>query len=125
MKKFIYFFFLTILPSVSLAQTIEGYVQVRGLGQTSCGEYIGWVDTGNRAQQDLVIQWVWGFTTAYQMRGSFARTHSTPKQGNIRTPDIETTNLYLRKYCSNNPLSSILNGSVALIKELGGITAEK
>lgn len=105
------------------SQTSEGFIQVRGLGQTSCGEYIAWADSGNKTQLNLVGQWVWGFTTAYQMRGSFSKTQSVPKSGNIKTPDLDTTNLYLKKYCSNNPLSNVMNGSIGLVKELGGVIA--
>jgi hypothetical protein len=125
MKKVLGFLLIFVTSSYVNSQTTEGYIQVRGLGQIGCGEYISWVDTKNKPQLDLVGQWAWGFMTGYQMRGSFNKNTVTTKQGNIRTPDLDTTNLYLKKYCSTNPLSNILNGVIEMIKELGGVIASK
>ncbi len=121
------FLFLPILTASMMlkAQTSEGYIQLRGLGQTSCGEYVKWVDLGNSTQVALVGQWVWGFMTGYQMRGSFNKNAVIQKHGNISTPDLDTTYLYLKKYCSNNPLQNVANGSIEMIRELGGVVAGK
>jgi hypothetical protein len=44
-----------------------------------------------------------------------------PKQGNIITPEGTTVQLFLKKYCNDNPLSDITNGTVKMINELGGV----
>ena len=82
-----------------------------------------WVDIGNKGQLDIVNQWVWGFLAAYQMRGNFSKTFSIPKQGNISSPDSSTVELFIKKHCSNNPLSTISNASLSMVKEMGGIVS--
>lgn len=125
MRKLTVIILLAILSSNSYAQVAGGAISVRGSGQFSCGEFMKWSDIGNQSQLDIINQWVWGYLVAYQMRGAFSKTYSIPTSGNITSPDAGTVELYLKKYCSNNPLSNIHNGVIAMIKELGGNIANK
>jgi hypothetical protein len=121
MKNVFAAFLLLFFFNITYAQTSEGYISIRGSGNFKCGEYISWVETQNQMQLNLVNQWVWGFIAAYQFRGSFGNKINPPKQGNIVTPEATTAQLFLKKYCNDNPLSDVTNGTMKLIKELGGI----
>ena len=123
MKKIITFIFIALVSLNTYSQTSEGYVSIRGSGQFSCGEYMKWVNIGNKGQLDIVNQWVWGFLAAYQMRANFSKTYSIQKQGNISSPDAATVELFIKKHCSNNPLSMVSNASLSMVKELGGIVS--
>ena len=121
MKNLFATFVLLLFFNLANAQTPEGYISIRGSGQFKCGEYISWVETKNQTQLNFVNQWVWGFVAAYQFRGSFGNKINSPKQGNIITPEEATTQLFLKKYCNDNPLSDITGGTIKMINELGGI----
>jgi hypothetical protein len=121
MKSIFVTIVLSLFFNIAYAQTSEGYISIRGSGQFKCGEYISWVETKNQTQLNLVNQWVWGFVAAYQFRGSFGNKINPPKQGNISTPEAATTQLFLKKYCNDNPLSDITSGTIKMINELGGI----
>lgn len=127
MKKIL--FVLSLLFSTHLfAQSQEGYISLRGVGQFNCGQYMSAVDGKNEPQLSLYTQWIWGYIAAYQMRGQFGSGGSIGKKhltGNITTPDQETIHLFMKKYCSENPLSNILNGTISLIEKSGGIVAHK
>jgi hypothetical protein len=121
MKNILLTFILFSFFNITYAQTSEGYISIRGSGNFKCGEYVSWVETQNQMQLNLVNQWVWGFIAAYQFRGNFGNKINTPKQGNIVTPEATTAQLFLKKYCNDNPLSDVTNGTIRMIKELGGI----
>lgn len=125
MRNIIALTLFLFLSSNSYAQFSDGSISVRGIGQSNCGEFMMWSETGNKFQTDIINQWIWGYLVGYQMRGAFNKTYSIPSSGNITSPTAETIQLYLRKYCSNNPLSSIHNGVLSMIKELGGNIAGK
>lgn len=125
MRKLIAIIIFSLITSNSYAQLANGAISVRGSGQFTCGEYVKWSDIGNQGQLDVINQWVWGYLVAYQMRGAFSKTYSIPANGNITSPDAATVELYLKKYCSNNPLSNVHSGVIAMVKELGGIIAGK
>jgi len=115
------FLFLISHSLVANAQTSDGSIDIRGLGTIGCGEYMRWVDTGNINQINFVNQWVWGFNAAYQFRGELIKPLTTPKHRNISSPDSSTIQLYLKRHCSNSPLSTVLNGTLLMTKELAGI----
>ncbi len=121
MKKIFSALVLSLFFNITYAQTSEGYISIRGSGQFKCGEYISWVETQNQAQLNLVNQWIWGFIAAYQFRGSFGNKFTPPKQGNIVSPEATTAQLFLKKYCNDNPLSDVTNGTIKMINDLGGI----
>jgi len=125
MRKLTVIIILLLATSSSYAQVAGGAISVRGSGNFSCGEYVRWSNFGNQVQLDIVNQWVWGFLVAYQGRATFVRPYVIPTVGNITNPDAGTIELYLKKYCSNEPLSNIHNAVIAMIRDLGGIVGNK
>jgi hypothetical protein len=122
MKKLFLVFGVIFFQVNVYAQSSDGLISVRGTGNISCGDYVTF--EGNKPQLDVVNQWVWGFMVAYQMRGQFGKKYTLPQSGNISSlPEAATIQLYLKKYCNDNPLSSVLNGSMHLIKDSGGLVA--
>lgn len=94
------------------------FVMARGTGQFSCGKYIEYQQQGNQLEDQLITQWVWGFIAAYNMRGNFGAQWQ--RVSHITPPDQPTVVLYLKRYCNENPTKSVLTGTLALIRELGG-----
>ena len=89
-----------------------------GTGQFSCGKFIDYQQQRNLAQLDMIVQWFWGFFTAYNWRGSFGSTLTQAKQ--ITPPDSPTVLLYITKYCNDHPLDWIGNAALGMIHDLGG-----
>ena len=119
MKKI--FTLLFLLYSIqSFSQDANGNIFVRGTGQLNCGEYISAVNMGNQTQMDLFNQWIWGYIVGYQMRGSFNSRYIHTTQGNINTPDKGTVELFMKKYCNDNPLGTVGSGANELIRQMGG-----
>lgn len=94
---------------------VKGYV--RGTGELSCGQFEGY--RNNTIEMDLVTQWVWGYLVAYNSRGFFDLTvgHAVSQ---VALPDQETVVLFIDQFCKKNPLSSVQNAAIALLKGLGG-----
>ena len=120
MKKLITLTMLLIVCSVTYGQTKDGLIIVTGGGTITCGNYMKYSDEKKPEQMDLIYQWVYGFMTGYQMRGSFGDKVVKSTQNNINPPDRPTIDLFIRKYCSDNPLSSVMNGTIELTNKLGG-----
>ena len=72
-------------------------------------------------QMDIIEQWVWGFMVAYNFRSNFRRNFERTTEGNLSTiPDGATVFLFLATHCQQHPLDNVLDGTIALIKQLGG-----
>ena len=100
------------------ADTLPDYTALRGTGGLSCGKFIESRQQNNIGQQQLFVQWVWGFLSAYNMHGNFAsKYHRTPQLRDI--PDEQTVLLYLDTHCNQYPLHNVLQGTLSLIKDLG------
>lgn len=127
MNKIILFSLIFISTNV-FPQSPEGYISLRGVGQFNCGQYMTAINDKNEAQLNLYSQWIWGYIAAYQMRGQFGSGGSLSKKqstGNITTPDQETVQLFMKKHCSENPLSNVLAGTISLIEKSGGLVSQK
>jgi len=120
MKKLIVLTMLLIVSSMTSGQTKDGNILVTGGGLITCGNYIKYSDEKNSVQMEVIYQWVYGFLTGYQMRGSFGDRIIKSTQNNIDPPDKPTIDLFMRKFCSENPLSSVMNGTIELTNKLGG-----
>lgn len=127
MNKIIFSALLFFSTNIS-SQSSEGYISLRGVGQFNCGQYMTAINDKNEAQLNLYTQWIWGYIAAYQMRGQFGSGGSISKKqsiGNITAPDQETVQLFMRKHCSENPLSNVLAGTISLIEKSGGLVSQK
>jgi len=91
---------------------------VIGTGQFSCGQFAEYHKQDDKVQMDLIVQWFWGFLTAYNYRGSFGTTLRPASL--IPPPDSPTVVLFVGKYCERHPLQLIVNAGLAMIHELGG-----
>lgn len=107
-----------------VAAQAQDRAAVIGTGQFSCGKYVQYKADNNRAQMDVITQWVWGFMTAYNFRGNFGARYKSVKSGNLATlPDDSTVSLYLENFCRKNPLATVLDGTMELIRDMGGQVA--
>ncbi len=120
MKKLLILIFILCLSNLSYGQTKDGNITLTGGGTITCGNYMKYSDEKKSEQMEIIYQWVYGFLTGYQMRGSFGDKVMKSTQNNIIPPDKPTIDLFMRKYCSENPLSSVMNGSIELTNKLGG-----
>ena len=112
---------LLIFSSASYA--VDQHVMMIGTGTMSCGKFIDYKNQGNKAQMDLYVQWVWGFLSAYNSRGSFITNSKYVDQANFVStiPDSPTVILFLTKNCEQHPLESLVPGVYRLVKSLGGV----
>ena len=120
MKKLIVLTMLLIVCSMTSGQTKDGNILLTGGGTITCGNYIKYSNEKNSEQMEVIYQWVYGFLTGYQMRGSFGDKIIKSTQNNINPPEKSTIDLFMRKFCSENPLSSVMNGTIELTNKLGG-----
>ena len=120
MKKLILLTIFSIMYSVTYGQTKDGMIIVTGGGTITCGNYMKYSDEKKSEQMEIIYQWVQGFLTGYQMRGSFGDKIVKTTQNNITPPDTPTIDLFMRKFCSENPLSSVMSGTIELTNKLGG-----
>jgi hypothetical protein len=94
-----------------------------GTGTFSC-EKFGKYDSApnNSGQMDLVVQWAWGFMTAYNFRAAFSATYQDDDAPNpISPPNSAALLLAIRTYCEKNPQSNVANATLELIGTLGGV----
>jgi hypothetical protein len=94
-----------------------------GTGTFSCAKFSKYdgAPTGS-GQMDLVVQWAWGFISAYNTRAAFAQTYQDDDAPNpITPPDAASMLEFIRKHCEKNPQSNVTNATLDLISALGGI----
>jgi hypothetical protein len=94
-----------------------------GTGTFSCGKFSKYDGAPNSSgQMDLVVQWAWGFISAYNTRAAFSPTFQDDEAPNaISPPDANSILSFIRKHCEKNPLSNVTNATLELIGTLGGI----
>lgn len=104
------------------ADTTSG-VGTIGTGTFSCGKFSKYDGAPNSSgQMDLVVQWAWGFISAYNTRAAFSQTYQDDDAPNaISPPDATSILVFIRKHCEKNPLSNVTNATLDLIGTLGGI----
>jgi hypothetical protein len=94
-----------------------------GTGTFSC-EKFGKYDSApnNSGQMGLVVQWAWGFITAYNFRAAFSQTYQEDDAPNpVTPPDSAALLLFIRKHCEKNPQSNVASATLELIGALGGV----
>lgn len=118
---------LAILLACGLAQADEPAPQqskpiptvVIGMGKLSCGQFIEYEKQASPDDMDLIVEWVWGYLVAYNHRGFF-NDKAGHAVNQLVPPDSPTVLLFIDGYCKRQPLSSVLDATVALIHSLGG-----
>jgi hypothetical protein len=100
------------------------FAPIIGTGQFTCGQFMEYREQKNPRQHDVIVQWVWGFLSAYNVRGNFGTQWQ--RLSHIDSlPDSPTVLLYLEAHCRKYPLDTVLDGTFALIVELHGSIAWK
>jgi hypothetical protein len=94
-----------------------------GTGTFSCEKFTKYDGARNSsAQMDLVVQWAWGFITAYNFRASFAATYQDDDAPNpVTPPEAASLLLFIRKHCEKSPQSNVATATLDLIGTLGGV----
>ena len=101
---------LTSFAISANAQQVGGdNVWVLGSGNVSCGKWLEEKD--NKAARAQRMQWLLGYVTAYNW-------HHTSRQAQLQ--DGPSALAFVDRYCSNNPLHTVVSAAGALVEELGG-----
>jgi len=94
-----------------------------GTGTFSCARFAQY-DTArnNSGQMNLIVQWAWGFISAYNVRAAFSATfQESDAPSPVTPPDAAATLLFIRKFCQQNPQSNVASATLDLISTSGGI----
>jgi hypothetical protein len=94
-----------------------------GTGTFTCEKFSKYDGAPNNSgQMGLVVQWAWGFISAYNIRAAFSATYQENEAPNpVSPPDAASILLYIRKHCEKNPLSNVTTATLELIGTLGGM----
>jgi hypothetical protein len=98
-------------------------VGIIGTGTFSCEKFTKYDGAPNSSgQMDLVVQWAWGFITAYNFRAAFAGTYQDDDAPNpVTPPEAASLLLFIRKHCEKSPQSNVATATLDLIGTLGGV----
>jgi hypothetical protein len=100
-------------------------VSAIGTGTFSCEKFNKYdVAPNNANQMGLIVQWAWGFISAYNLRAAFNATYQeSDAPSPVTPPDAAGTLGYLRKFCQKNPQSNLTTATIYLIGAAGGIVS--
>lgn len=110
-KPFTAAILLLLTSRVAAPQSSAAQFALSGAGTTSCGSYAAASKKENLAA--LHVSWAQGFLSGMNL--AYARSSGKDL---VLLPDSDTIQLYLDKYCRNNPLKSPLDGASNLFDEL-------
>ncbi len=119
---------VTVMLGVLFSAATEAADKTQGVGTIgtgtfSCEKFSKYDAAPNNARQmDLVVQWAWGFMSAYNTRAAFSPTFQDDDAPSpVAPPDAASTLQFIRKHCEKNPSSNVTNATLDLIGTLGGI----
>ena len=94
-----------------------------GTGTFSCEKFSKYDGARNSSgQMNLVVQWAWGFISAYNIRAAFSPTYQDEDAPNpITPPDAPSLLLFIRKHCEKSPQSNVATATLDLIGTFGGV----
>jgi hypothetical protein len=94
-----------------------------GTGTFSCEKFRKYDGAPNSSgQMDLIVQWAWGFMSAYNTRAAFSSVYQDDDAPNpITPPDATAILAFVRKYCEAFPRSNVTNATLNYISTLGGM----
>jgi hypothetical protein len=94
-----------------------------GTGTFSCVKFNSYdAASNNSAQMNLIVQWTWGFISAYNLRAAFSTTfQDSDAPSPVTPPNAASTLLFLRKFCQKYPQSNLTSATLELIGAAGGI----
>lgn len=88
---------------------------ILGAGNAQCGKYLEDRRTSDddRTASIYYSSWVAGFVTAWNVRADLSEQMGSHRLKN------ETVVAYLDKYCRDNPLGSVIEGTLCLMSDVG------
>ena len=112
-----------LLQSPARAEDKPPSVGTIGTGTFSCVKFSKFDGESNNAgQMGLIVQWAWGFISAYNARAAFAPTFQEDDAPNpISPPDAASLLSAIRQYCQAKPQSNVTNAILDVISSSGGI----
>lgn len=105
-------YYIAIVVLFSATAAMGQGVRVRGLGASSCGQYLEMRAEGSKMQNAVLVSWIWGYMAGFNTEVRQPTTRETP--------DEASTLVYIDRYCRSQPLENVLTAVRALIVELGG-----
>jgi hypothetical protein len=100
-------------------------VATKGTGTFSCAKFTK-LDTApnNSDQMNLIVEWAWGFMSAYNLRAAFSeKFQQNEAPSSISLPDATAVLLFIREFCQKNPQSNVANATMGLVGRSGGIVS--
>jgi hypothetical protein len=94
-----------------------------GTGTFSCAKFAKYDAAPNNADQmNLIVQWAWGFISAYNLRAAFSGTFQENEAPSpVTPPDAASTRLFIRNFCQKNPMGNVTDATLDLIGTSGGV----
>jgi hypothetical protein len=94
-----------------------------GTGTFSCAKFATYDAAPNNSNQmNLIVQWTWGFISAYNLRAAFSATFQQDEAPNsVSPPNAGSTLQFLRDFCQKNPQSNLTSATLDFIGRSGGV----
>jgi hypothetical protein len=107
--------------SASADEKTQG-VATKGTGTFSCAKFTRYdTATSNSEQMNLIVEWTWGFMSAYNLRAAFSEKFQQSEAPNpIALPEAPAVLSFIREFCQKNPQSNVANATLGLIGRSGG-----
>jgi hypothetical protein len=114
---------LLLCSTPTMADDKTPNVGTIGSGTFSCEKFAKYDSAlNNSTQMNLVVQWAWGFISAYNIRAAFAATYQDVDAPNpVTPPDANSILQFVRTHCQKNPKSNVADATLTLIGTLGGV----
>jgi hypothetical protein len=110
-----------VLAASQQEDTAPELTYVGGVGGITCEKFMDFKAKSTVAQLDPFVEWVQGFRTAYDMRNNFGKHLKRTSDGNVsEIADSTTVVRHLVTYCTEHPLDTVMDGTIAFINEAGG-----
>lgn len=77
-----------------------------------CGSWVEYRRQPGSQDEQVMKLWLWGYVSGYAL--------ASPKGEQLDLPSGSTISAWMDKYCRDEPLSTIVTGGAALVKELSG-----
>ena len=87
--------------------------EIKGAGAATCGEWLE-ARKDNTVSELVLKSWILGFISSYN---HYVYSGSNP-DGIFGSTDVNGLPAWMDKYCRENPLNSVYDGTVPLIDEL-------
>jgi hypothetical protein len=94
-----------------------------GTGTFTCAKFASYdAAPNNSGQMNLIVQWAWGFISAYNLRAAFSATFQQDEAPNsVSPPSASSTLQFIRDFCQKNPQSNVTSATLDLIGKTGGV----